>query len=56
MQSVFCLYERPMHPTYALATGVLAFSARKAKRFENRDDFLFRFFKKMKRETTPQVQ
>jgi len=29
--------------------------ATKAKRFESNDDFLFRFFKKMKRETTPQA-
>jgi len=43
MRKRVCHNEHPMHPTYALAK-VSAFSARKAKQFENCDGFLFVFF------------
>ncbi len=55
MRKRVCHNEHPMHPTYCFSDKVSAFIARKAKKFENCDDFLFVFLKN-ERETTPQYE
>ena len=55
MRKRICHNEHPMHPHLCFSDKVSAFSARKAKQFENCDDFLFVFLKN-ERETTPQYE